>query len=556
MSRSVALLVLGSLLAACGGDKSSGSASATSASATVSAAPSALGSAGPAAKVIPTLPDDPEGWASCATRRAEAQKQAALPGAPKVTERAVQFARVRSRPVLWRDEPGMPFQLEKLAQGKPSSQKLVRQVRDLVNKRGAKEDKRKQVLSDNYLFAEDELLALALIEQVSLVKLFDEKTVYLQRGVDIYELAWAPKTKLDHERFIYKGGPYDGEKAEILFGDRVALTKEELESTPSLTIDLQDLMARSDFDRIKPVHLSENALVAEVRYGPGAGTWAPALFDVKGPRLELACEALTPELNKKKAEFIALRGPQKKAAARVRAVVRSMVREKIPFDADQNQQNGFARKAWTRAYLAGWRSFTIDDESHEVYSAKGEPIPPQVCIDFLTDVWERASGTWFQPVNGDKADPKRTIGAIDFDSLGIANRRSVAEFTEFASKHPDKFDVWELPKDEKIPFKKRYEFFQYLHEKADMFLPGDMITVHGYKHGGRPHYHSLIIMEQDPITGVPILVAGNAVFPREQSLEGILQISPKRTLKHRIRIQGAWVDAVAALQTAAPASNN
>ena len=91
----------------------------------------------------------------------------------------------------------------------------------------------------------------------------------------------------------------------------------------------------------------------------------------------------------------------------------------------------------------------------------------------------------------------------------------------------------------------RDRFYAYLHDKQDMFRPGDMITVHGYKEGGRPHYHSLIILEQDPVTGVPTLVAGNAVFPREQSLEGILQISPKRSLKHRIRIKDEWLAKVA-----------
>ncbi|MEM9696933.1 MAG: hypothetical protein AAGA56_30635, partial [Myxococcota bacterium] len=58
---------------------------------------------------------------------------------------------------------------------------------------------------------------------------------------------------------------------------------------------------------------------------------------------------------------------------------------------------------------------------------------------------------------------------------------------------------------------------------------------------GRPHYHSLIILDKDPITGVPTLVGGNAVFPREQTLEGVMQISPKRSLRHRIRVKNPWL---------------
>jgi len=53
-------------------------------------------------------------------------------------------------------------------------------------------------------------------------------------------------------------------------------------------------------------------------------------------------------------------------------------------------------------------------------------------------------------------------------------------------------------------------------------------------------------MEKDLITGVPTRVAGNAVFPREQTLEGIMQISPKRTLRNRIRVLMPWLEHVAA----------
>ncbi|NUP12750.1 MAG: hypothetical protein HOW73_42460 [Polyangiaceae bacterium] len=525
------------------GCSSEGEAAAASNSA--SAAPASSETAAPTATAI-VVQHDPAATEACNARRAELQKQEALPGSKAVTERAVGFARVRSRAALWRREPEVPPQLEKLGRGKRSSLRLVRAVRELLNKKGPKEDKRKAVLSEGYLFADNELVALALGEQVSLTKLFEEQTLYLQRGLDLYELVYEPQTKLEKERYVYKGGAYDGEKAELLFGDRVATTKEELEGSPSLTIDLRDLMNRSAFDRIKPIHLTESALVAEVRYG--AGTWVPAVIDLKGSKADLGCEALTPELAAAKGKFVNERATYRRAMENVRATVRKMVREKMPFDAAPDQKNGFLRKAWKRAYLAGWRSYQFEGESHDVYTSKGDPRPPQVCIDFLTDVWERSSGTWYQPaVFADPLEPqpKRTEGAIDFDAMKIGNRRSVAEFTDFAERNTELFDVLELPKSERIPFKEREAFFDYLAKKADNFIPGDMITVHGFKEGGRPHYHSLIIVETDPITGIPTLVAGNAVFPREQSLDGILQISPKRSLKHRIRVRDKWLKAVA-----------
>ncbi|MEQ9324069.1 MAG: hypothetical protein RIF41_33200, partial [Polyangiaceae bacterium] len=98
----------------------------------------------------------------------------------------------------------------------------------------------------------------------------------------------------------------------------------------------------------------------------------------------------------------------------------------------------------------------------------------------------------------------------------------------------------------RLAFEEREAFFAYLQEQADMFRPGDMITIHGYKDGGRPHYHSLIILETDPILGVPTLVAGNAVFAREQTLEGVMHISPGRSLRHRIRVRDPWLKEIAA----------
>lgn len=541
MFRYGGVLTIALAAAACGGEGSAASSSGIPALA--SSAPAATQSASGAQPSF-----DPVANGECAARRAEASKQAALPGAPKVANNAVGFARVRSRAMLWRKEPKVSPQVERMNKAKQVALRLVRTARDLMEQREMKADRRKAVLAEGgYLFANEPLVALALMEQASLPKLFDEETLYLQRGVDIYELAHEPETKLEKERFVYKGGPFDGEKAELLFGDRVAATRAELESHPSLVIDLRDLMNRSEFDRIKPVHLTETALVAEVRYGPGA--WVPALLKLDGPKAELACEVLTPDLAAKKAKFVDANNPRRQAMDRVRATVRQMVREKIPFDAAPDQKMGFLRKAWHRAYMAGWRSFAYEGKSREVYSSFGTAKPPQVCIDFLTDTWERASGTWFQPAKpGDpiEPEPKELVGAIDFDAMGVGNRRSVAQFADFAMKQSDVFEVWEIPKKERIPFKKRDEFYQYLNDKQDMFRPGDMITVHGYKEGGRPHYHSLIILEQDPITGVPSLVAGNAVFPREQSLEGILQISPKRSLKHRIRIKDDWLAKVAA----------
>ncbi len=499
-----------------------------------------------------TSDEDAKTWESCRQRIEQAKSEPALPGAPDFEKVRVHMARVRGRPALWRKPLPRPASLDKLLEENDTAPKVAVALRNLIQKMKKREDRRALLLREGYLWDNDVRLALALVEQVSLPALFTEGTLFVQRGVDVYELERVPKTRYLKERYLYKDGPLAGETAEILFGDRVAADKAALSAETALAIDLQDVVTRLPIDRIRPQHLSAKHLVADLRYGPEQ--WAPALFELDGTRATLACEVLNSELAPRRTAFVAEQELLRKAMTRVRHVVREMVKEDIPFDADTGQTMGFLRKEWRRAYDRGWRKFDYEGKLRQVYNDEGRPIPPQVCIDFLTDVWERASGTWYasaEKVETAKqgkfkleAHPARTKGGIDFDSLDIENRRSVHEFAQFTASKSELFDTWELPKDERIPFKDRDRFFNYLHERADMFRPGDMITLHGYKEGGRPHYHSLIVLEQDPITGVITRIAGNAVFPREQTLEGIMYISPKRSIRHRIRVKEPWLKIV------------
>jgi hypothetical protein len=536
MNTRTALLLLSVVLSAGCGDESPPQAEAS---------PAVTASGEPAVVPASAPPKNEDGVEACLARIVEAKKKPALPGSPELEKNRVQMARVRGRAMLWRREPAPEPKLDAIARENDSSLKVVRAFRDAFQGIKQREARRKLVLREGYLFHHDVHTALAIVEQVSLPKIFPEKSkVYIQRGVDVWEAKWEGATKLHHERFVYTEGPYAGEKAEVLLGDRLSDSREELETTPPLVIDLRDLMRRSAFDRIRVQHLADDALVADVRYGPDV--WVPALFDLKGARAELRCEAADADLANKRDTFVEETKLLREATKRLRTVVRQMVREQLPFDAEDGKTMGFLRKEWTRAYLKGFRRFDFEGEVREIYTSDGKPMPPQVCIDFLTDAWERASGTWFSPYSGEgKPEPKRTKGGIDFDALDVENRRSVKEFTDFTIGKPELFDVFAIPKEKRFPFLEREKFFAYLHEAADMFRPGDMITIHGYKPGGRPHYHSLLVLAQDPITGVPTLIASNAVFPREQTLEGILQISPKRSMRHRIRVKEPWLRAIA-----------
>jgi hypothetical protein len=117
----------------------------------------------------------------------------------------------------------------------------------------------------------------------------------------------------------------------------------------------------------------------------------------------------------------------------------------------------------------------------------------------------------------------------------------VAELVAFARRHPEMFEVLDVPQEGRVPFTRRSELFAYLAKSPDDFAPGDVLVIHGLKDDGRPHYHSVMIVEEDPITGVPTLVAGNAGRPREQTLEGVMARSPKRSIKHRVRPRPEWL---------------
>lgn len=568
------LLVGAALAAGCRGTPAQQTGSSATASSSPAAASSGSDAAAPptpsvgASAPTPTpngsasaaATDPAESSQRCAERRAAAMREPALSGAETFESARLHFARVRGRSLLWKRVPGAvaPSLAEALgARGKREA--IVDVVRRLEARLATPAERREAFLREGYLFADDVELALALVEQLKLAELFDEPTLTLQRGTESYELAREEKTRTQPTRYVFKDGPNAGMTAELLLGDRIAGRREDLEGSEPLAVDLRDLADRLAFDRIKPLRMTKEHLVAELRYGEGA--WVPALFDVSGARANLACEELTPELETKRRAYLAARAPLEAAMPKLRAVVRAMIREELPFDSAPDQANGVLRRDWRRAYLQGKTHFMSGGREYPVYSPAGQARPPQVCIDFLTDVWERASGTWYQAASVEESagkrptftpNPKRLEGGIRFDRMKLANRRSVAKFERFTRKNDELFDVWEIPRRERVKFEERDEFYRHLESKADEFRVGDMVIVHGFKEGGRPHYHGLLVTETCPVTGVISLVASNAVKPREQTLEGIMHLSPGRSLRTRIRVRTPWLELVAKAEAPPP----
>ncbi|MCS6899020.1 MAG: hypothetical protein RMJ98_05050 [Myxococcales bacterium] len=471
----------------------------------------------------------PEG---CSLRIAAALVTPALPGAPSFDQARREFlGRVRAEPMIFLREPGAPTSdtlpealrpsLALLQRGTPGGRVVQ------VLKRHAREPSvlRSLLLREGYLYAPDPQDALALATELHVGDLFDEPEVWHQRGTEISRLTL--KRVRGARVYVYAEGSRAGQNAELIFGDRVASTRAELEAP--LHRDLRALAEAEGFDRARILHRGEHGLVAELRFGE---RWVRAWLPSEGARLSLGCT----EDDRSVAAHREATQARREALARLSAVVTAQVDEALRFDRPEGEKtaerDGQLRPAWFAAYLRGDSTFQVDGHSYPVFDASGRPWPPQVCVDFVLDSFERASGTWFAP-RGEA--PGRRLGSVRLDSLGIPNRRGVLGFEKFAVSRPDLFEVRRFQGAERIPFEQRSAFFRFLEENADLFRPGDILAIQGRKRDGRIHQHAILLERTDPVTGFPYGLADQMKRPRRRTFEGIMAEAPQRSLLYRIR---------------------
>jgi hypothetical protein len=191
------------------------------------------------------------------------------------------------------------------------------------------------------------------------------------------------------------------------------------------------------------------------------------------------------------------------------------------------------------AYNHGSIGYSFNDVWYPVFDHQGRPHPPQVCIDFVLDTYERASGTWF----GNRSGPRqRVVGGGDFDKYEMPNRRSVEAVANFFRDNPGTFDLWDLEPEQRFRLVQKEEFFDFLRDHADRFRVNNVVLIHGPR-GGEAHYHSFIIARTDPITGMPVEVMENAGKPRFRSWYSAMQSGPLRSIKHVMIPRIEWLRA-------------
>ncbi len=456
-----------------------------------------------------------------------------LPGAPAFENgRSVLLARAKNEPNFFVRTPEYEEASEEIDYYRwriRSARSPWTTLRELLRYfRSEPRKGRLSLLRQGYLYAEDPEVAFALVGLVGAHHLFDSQRIWVERGERLFHA----KKKGHH--YVFEDGPKAGQPVRLLLLDRIGGGSGP--DSPALHRDFRSLRYQLAFDRARVRHITEDRLVVDLRYG--GQLWIPTLLRAEGPHLELLQEKILPR------QLDAVRRAKDSAHRRMaalqvlRGAMLSQIEERLPFDeprTEVGQQDGILRRAWSYAYERDRETYHVHDDRYQVFDRQGRPLVPQVCVDFLLDTFERASGTWWQPRGQPRA---RTSGALDFQEYQprLHLRRSRG-FLEFATTHDQWFEVIAVPPQERIALGHQEAFFSYLALRADDFASGDMVFIRGKTPWDEreEHTHSFFVYETDPLTGVPIAVAGNASRPVIWSWEAEARRTPLRTLRYRVR---------------------
>lgn len=398
---------------------------------------------------------------------------------------------------------------------------------------------RQTLLKDGYLFADNPELAHSLTSLVRAEHLFGHDRIWIQRGERVFH------AERKRSRYYYVGGPLDGQPVRLLHLDRLGHGQPPKQA---LHRDLRSLEYRLHFSRMKIRHVTDEYIVANLEYGQW---WVPSLLKADGARLDLQCEIVDDALVKKVEAEKRRAERRQRAVEALRRTIIAQVDEELPFDEPRRewgfQHDGRLRKNWRYAYFKQRELYAFNGDSYFVFDREGRPFVPQVCVDFLTDTFERTSGSWWRP-KGQK--PGREVGLLDFDTLTTHREelRQVPGFLGFAKEHPEWFDVFEPPERDWIQMRRREKFIDYLLHHREEFQSGDIVMIKGFTPWDpiHAHYHSFFIYETDPVTGIPIVVAGNAGRPSLRAWEIEARRTPKRAIHHRIRPKVEWLESIIA----------
>lgn len=489
------------------------------------------------------LDSDEQARRDCERRLRDVLSTPGVSGLPVLeASRARFFTKVKAEPVLfvrapqYTDEGASPtvkgYRRMLLSRKNPFG--FIMKI--LAESEGFPKQARSTLLRDGYLYAEDAQTGEWLTNLVQPQDLFGQDRIWIQRGEQVLH------AERRHGQFFYTDGILEGQRVRFILFDRAGASEGP---GPPVHRDVRALRYRLHFDRMLVRHVTEDHIVANLHYG---SWWVPTVLDTTGAHVDLSCEILAP-LIRVEVERVRKEAARRELAVQaLRRVMLAEVDEALPFDEPLHeygfQLDGTLRGQWLRAYLGGQSKFDFKGDRYQVFDRKGRPLVPQVCVDFLTDTLERASGTWWEP-RGET--PGRTEGKLDFQSIeGVdaTQFRRAPGFVSFAKGRPEAFEVFD---DEKhIELGDEPAFFDYLEEHVSDFALGDAVLIKGktpwdLRH---VHFHSFFIYEKDPVTGMPIAILGNAGRPAIRIWETEVRRAPKRAIMHRIRFRTSWLESI------------
>jgi hypothetical protein len=493
---------------------------------------------------------EPEHGPACADLIEHASHQTTEPGSPRLdAQRGVVLLYAKAEPVLFTRAPEAN---ERGSEAAETYRTMLRQTSSpwsMLQKLWTvfslnPELGRAVLLRDGYLYADRPELAFALVDLVTVQMLFSDRHVWIQRGERTLH---AERTKAG--RYVFTDGAEHGQRVKLLLFDRIGT------GTPPAPLhrDFRALRQTLGFERVAVKSLGERQIVAELQYGE---LQVPTLLEARGAHLDVVCEATPPGKEPALAAYRAEHERRERALVPLRSAMLDGVQEGLPFDeplTEYGQQDGKLRGRWLTAYQSGQNDYEFQGDKYYVFNATGRPLVPEVCVDFVFDSFERASGTWWRPRGESR---QRVVGKLDFASLPEDKRRRATSFIEYAEQHPESFDVYTLPEAERVPFKFGKRLSDYL-ATSGTFRPGDVVLIRGYAPWDKPwkprimHFHSFFVYESDPLTGMPIALAGNPGRPLLQTWQFEAFRTPDRSIWYRIRPKLDWLERVVAPTDAA-----
>jgi hypothetical protein len=490
----------------------------------------------------PTQNSEAARKASCAELIDETERMPAEAGTPRLDKsRDVVLLYAKSEPVLFTSEPAANEKGSEAARTYRTMLKTTSSPWSILDKLWPvfslnPELGRAVLLRDGYLYADRPELAFALVDLVTVQMLFSDHTVWIQRGERTLH---AERTKAG--RYVFTDGAERGQRVKLLLFDRIGA------GTPPAPLhrDFRALRQALGFDAVDVKRLGAERIVANLRYGALS---VPTLLASEGAHLSLVCEVVPrgseETLRAARSEY----ARRERALAPLRTAIRAGVQEGLPFDeplTEYGQQDGRLRGQWLAAYENGQNDFEFQTDKYYVFNATGRPLVPEVCVDFIFDSFERASGTWWRPRGAARG---RVVGKLDFTTLPDEQRRRATSFIDYAERHPESFDVYTLPENDRVPFKFGKRLADYLVAAAPQFRPGDVVLIRGYAPWDKPwkpkimHFHSFFVYESDPVTGMPIALAGNPGRPLLQTWQFEAFRTPDRSIWYRVRPRLEWLE--------------